>query len=119
MVKTVFWILTIALQATALPAWTQSTPYPSRPVRLVVPFPPGGSTDVMARLVAQKLTERWGRAIVVENKPGGGTLIGTDFVARASADGYTALFTAGGVQLQCCRTPTKNFPMIRSRILFT
>jgi tripartite-type tricarboxylate transporter receptor subunit TctC len=64
--------------------------YPSRPVRIIVPFPPGGSTDPMARLVAQKLSERWnGATIVVDNRPGGNTIIGTSIVAKAAPDGYT------------------------------
>ncbi len=64
--------------------------YPSRPVRIIVPFPPGGSTDPMARLVAQRLSERWNNAtIVVDNRPGGNTIIGTSIVAKAAPDGYT------------------------------
>ena len=64
--------------------------YPNRPVRIIVPFPPGGSTDPMARLVAAKLSERWNNAtIVVDNRPGGNTIIGTAIVAKAAPDGYT------------------------------
>ena len=64
--------------------------YPSRPVRIIVPFPPGGSTDPMARLIAAKLSERWNNAtIVVDNRPGGNTIIGTSIVAKAAPDGYT------------------------------
>ena len=64
-------------------------PYPSRPVRYIVPFPPGGSTDPMARMIAAKLTERWGQSVIVDNRPGGNTIIGTDFLAKATPDGYT------------------------------
>lgn len=65
--------------------------YPSRPIRLIVPYPPGGATDPIARLVGQKLTESMGQPVVVENKPGAGTAIGSDLVAKAAPDGYTIL----------------------------
>ncbi|MFM9885221.1 MAG: tripartite tricarboxylate transporter substrate binding protein [Burkholderiales bacterium] len=68
--------------------------YPAKPIRLVVPFPPGAGTDVVARLVGQRLTEQLGQAIVVENRVGAGGAIGADFVAKADADGYTLLFVA-------------------------
>ncbi len=63
--------------------------YPAKPVHLVVPFPAGGPTDVLSRVVAQKLSERWGTAAVVDNKPGAGGAIGSDFVAKSAPDGYT------------------------------
>jgi tripartite-type tricarboxylate transporter receptor subunit TctC len=63
--------------------------YPAKPVRLVVPFPAGGPTDVLSRVVAQKLAERWGVSAVVDNKPGAGGTIGADFVAKSAPDGYT------------------------------
>ncbi|MBL8379566.1 MAG: tripartite tricarboxylate transporter substrate binding protein [Burkholderiales bacterium] len=63
--------------------------YPNRPVRLVVPFGAGGATDIIARLVSQKLTELWGQSVVVDYKPGAGTVLGTDFVAKSAPDGYT------------------------------
>ena len=67
--------------------------YPSRPVRLVVPFPPGGSTDAVARLLAQRMGDTFGQAVVVENRPGGNLFIGAEAVAKAPADGHTLLFT--------------------------
>ena len=65
--------------------------FPARPVRIIVPFPPGGATDVMARVIAQKLSESWGQQAVVENKPGASGTIGSDLVAKSAADGYTLL----------------------------
>ncbi len=65
--------------------------YPEKPVTIVVPFPPGGGTDTGARLLAQRLTEMWGKAVVIENKPGAAGQIGSDYVARAKPDGYTLL----------------------------
>jgi tripartite-type tricarboxylate transporter receptor subunit TctC len=79
--------------ATPLPAIAQAD-FPSRPVRFIVPFAPGGSADVLARLVGQQLQQRWGQPVVVELKPGGGTVIGSALAAKAPADGSTILFIA-------------------------
>jgi tripartite-type tricarboxylate transporter receptor subunit TctC len=74
-----------------LPCLALAQGYPVRPVRIIVPFPPGGATDVMARVIAQKLSEFWGQQAVVDNKPGASGTIGSDLVAKSAADGYTLL----------------------------
>ena len=66
-------------------------PYPNKPIRFIVPYPPGGSTDPIARMTAQKLAEKWGQPVVVENRPGGNTIIGTEATVKATPDGYTVL----------------------------
>jgi tripartite-type tricarboxylate transporter receptor subunit TctC len=73
-----------------------SQPYPSRPVRLVIPYPAGGPTDFSARPVAQKLSQLLGQQVVADNRPGAGAVLGSELVARAAADGHTLLFGTGG-----------------------
>src|SRR5262245_65570078 len=68
--------------------------YPSRPVRLVIPFAPGGAADVPGRMVAQKLSEQLGQQIVIDNRPGAGGIIGAELVAHAAPDGYTLLMSS-------------------------
>lgn len=80
--------ITLALAA-VLPGPAQAQAFPAKPVRLIVPFPPGGATDIIGRLLGQKLQELWGQSVVIEYKPGGGTVVGTDFVAKSPPDGYT------------------------------
>lgn len=82
----------IGLVAVAGSALAQG--YPNKPIRMVIPFPPGGTLDTVGRLLAQKLGEQMGQSLVVENKPGGNGVIGGDVVAKAPADGYTLLFNA-------------------------
>lgn len=71
--------------------------YPDKPVRMILPFPPGGVTDILARALAEKLAPRLGQPVVVENKPGAGTVLASDLVARAPADGYTVLLAASSL----------------------
>jgi tripartite-type tricarboxylate transporter receptor subunit TctC len=75
-------------------SWAQSAGYPNRPIKLIVPFPAGVSPDVVARLVADKLSQAMGQPVVVDNRPGGATVPGTDIVAKAAPDGHTLLITA-------------------------
>src|SRR6187402_1458083 len=84
-------VLALAL-AFATSAFAQS--YPSKPIKIVVPYPPGGFNDTLGRTLAAKFTEAWGQPALVENKPGANTLIGTDFVAKSPPDGYTLLVVA-------------------------
>lgn len=79
------------LVAASLAAPALAQDYPTRPVRIVAPFSPGGATDVLARLVAQKLGQRWGRSVIVDNRPGAGGNIGAEHAARSVPDGYTLL----------------------------
>ena len=83
---------TMAACAVAAPAFAQDA-YPSKPVTVIVSYPPGGDTDAIARLFAEKLGERLKQSVIIENKPGAGGAIGNNYVGRAKADGYTLLFT--------------------------
>ena len=87
-----------ALSAAATPAYAQAD-YPAKPITMVVPFPPGGPTDIVARLIAQKLTEQMGQNVVIDNKGGANGNIGAMAVARAAADGYTILYNTSSITL--------------------
>ena len=84
-------LLSLSSLVVATPANAQTGAYPSKPIRLVVPFPAGGATDIFARTLSQKLAEKIGSAVVIENKPGAGGTLGSDLVAKSVPDGYTIL----------------------------
>ena len=73
--------------------------YPAKVIRIVVPFPPGGPTDIYARVIGQKLQESWGQSVIVDNRPGGTGLLGSDQVRQSAADGYTLLFTSNSAHV--------------------
>ena len=85
----------VSILAPAVVAAQPATgPYPNRPIRFIVPFPPGGSVDPLARIIGQKLSDDLGQQVIVDNRPGGNTVIGTEATAKAPPDGYTILMTA-------------------------
>ncbi len=86
--------LALAALAALVVAGASAQPYPNRAVRMIIPFPPGGTLDTLGRAMAQKLGDQTGQSFVVENRPGGNGIIGADAVAKAQADGYTLLFNA-------------------------
>src|SRR5436190_7089546 len=91
--------LHLAAGAAALPAMSRiagAQAYPTRPVRILVGFPPAGSTDITARLIGQWLSGRLGQQFVIENRPGAGSTLATEAVARAASDGHTLLLTQSG-----------------------
>lgn len=90
---TALWRQAITLAAILCPLAAQAQKYPERTVKVVVPYTPGGGTDVAARAISQRLSEMWGQPVVIENRPGAGTSLGADAVAKSQPDGYTLLFT--------------------------
>ncbi|WP_317925700.1 Bug family tripartite tricarboxylate transporter substrate binding protein, partial [Cupriavidus sp. TA19] len=101
------------------PAAAQGGGYPSKPIQLVLPFPPGGATDLVGRTIARKLGERLGQTVVVENRPGAGTVVAASYVAKSAPDGYTLMATSGttftvnpAVYARLPYDPQKNFEPI-------
>ncbi len=97
--------------AACAPAAAQD--YPTRPVRLIVPFAPGGSADVYGRFIAQRLQESLGQSFIIDNRPGGGSIIGTDAVAKAAPDGYTLLMMSNTHTVNETLIPNKPFQLLR------
>lgn len=87
--------------------------YPSKPIKLIVPFPPGGTADVIARLIAGNLKDTLGQPVIVDNKGGGGTIIGTDFVAKSPADGYTLLWATTPFAINHSLYPNRPYDTFR------
>jgi tripartite-type tricarboxylate transporter receptor subunit TctC len=94
-------LIALCVSALVAPALDQEDPskYPSRPIHLIVGFAAGGGNDIIARVFGQKLAESFGQPVIVENKPGGGAIIATDYVAKSAADGYTLLLSASGISV--------------------
>ena len=89
-----FFVVVVAALATVLPTYLAAQTWPTKPVRVIVPYPPGGGNDNLARIFSQKLGDKLGQPFVIENKPGAGTLIGTDAAAKSPGDGYTFLLSS-------------------------
>jgi tripartite-type tricarboxylate transporter receptor subunit TctC len=109
-------VLHLAAAAAALPtasrfAWAQS--YPTRPVRIIVPYPPGGAPDIVARLMGQWISDRLGQQFIIENRPGAGGNIGTETAARAPADGYTLLYVVTANAISPALFDKLNFNFLR------
>jgi tripartite-type tricarboxylate transporter receptor subunit TctC len=98
----------------ALPVAAQPDRYTDKPIRMVVPFTPGGSNDLVGRVLAQKFSESWGRPVIIDNRDGGGSTLGIEMVVRAAPDGYTLLVTSGGIRstrpfIDCRSTRSKTW----------
>ena len=107
--KSILRIIAATLFVSLVPGPAAAQGWPSKPVKLVVPFAAGGATDVVARLLALKLTDAWGQSVIIENRTGAGGNIGADVVAKATPDVYTLLFTSGAI-VTASKHMYKNMP---------
>ncbi len=107
------WLLACSLVAFAAPALAQTPAFPDRSIRLVVGFPPGGATDVIARVLAQGLTAELGQTVLVENKGGASGIIASEMVVKSPADGYTLLFAPSSHATLPALYPTLSFDPIK------
>jgi len=101
----------VATLLAALPAWAQ--PYPSRPVKIIVPYGAGGPADIYARVLGARMQDTLGQPLVVENRPGGGSILGTDIVAKSAPDGYTLLMMSNTHTVNETLIPKKPFDLMR------
>jgi tripartite-type tricarboxylate transporter receptor subunit TctC len=104
-------LLAVVLASFSVASWSQT--YPSRPVKIIVPYGVGGSADVYARYLGAKLQESLGQSVVVENRPGGGSIVGTDVVAKSDPDGYTLLMMSNTHTVNETLIPKKPFELMR------
>lgn len=115
------WFGVVAACGACLAPWSGAAAqgYPAKPVSLVIPFPPGGATDIVGRLVGKKLGERLGQPVVIDNRAGAGTIVGATYVANAASDGYTLLISSGStftanpaLHPKLAYDPVKSFEMV-------
>ncbi len=105
--------LLLAAVATAAAASAAEPPYPSRPIRLLVGFSPGGATDVVARILGKKLTDAWGQQVVIDNRAGAAGILATEMTAKANPDGHTLLFISSSFAIQPSVTPKLPYDPLR------
>jgi len=108
-----FWQIASAAFLSALPAAAAGQTYPVKPIRLVVPFAPGGPVDTLARAMGPKLAEALGQQIIIDNRAGAGSTIGTDVVVRSPPDGYTLLITSSSIAINPSIYPKMPFDATR------
>jgi tripartite-type tricarboxylate transporter receptor subunit TctC len=109
----------VCLHAAASGAELKASPYPDKPVRMIVPLAPGGGSDIVGRIVAQALTDRWSKPVVVDNRPGAGSAVGTSIAAKAAPDGYTTLVSSSSIAITPALYRNLDFDVTRDFIPVT